>query len=121
MVQGLYHDFRYKAVRKVIGGYHGVRQTTLENIAKVDPVSVELWDMKVRASARILEKGIQDKPIEEVEKYRVTSKSWKDHSLAWVQAQNSSRGHQWQYSTNLEEILAAMGENGERKIDWNFN
>ena len=27
----------------------------------------------------------------------------------------------WQYNISLEEILAAMGENAERKIDWNFD
>ena len=59
---------QYKAVRKVTGAYHGVAQVTIENIAKVEPVAVKLWDMKVRASARILEKGVQDNLIEEVER-----------------------------------------------------
>ena len=26
-----------------------------------------------------------------------------------------------QYNTSLEEILAAMGENGERRINWSFD
>lgn len=48
---------QYKAVRKVTGGYHGARQETLEKIAKVVPVNAKIWDMRVRASARLLEKG----------------------------------------------------------------
>ena len=36
---------------------------------------VKLWDMKVRASARILEKGIQDNLIEEVERHRGDGRS----------------------------------------------
>ena len=31
-----------------------------EKIAKVEPVPIKIWDMQVRASARILEKGVQD-------------------------------------------------------------
>ena len=73
---------QYKAMRKVTGGYHGA---TLENIARIEPVPVQLWDMRMRASARILEKGVQDNLIEEVEKHRGTGRSWKDHSLAWAQ------------------------------------
>ena len=50
-------------------------------------VPVKLWDMKVRASARILEKGVQDKldnSIEEAERDRGNAQSWKGHSLAWA-------------------------------------
>ena len=48
----------YKAVRNVTGAYHGARQDTLGNIAKVEPVQVKLWDMRVKASTKILEKGV---------------------------------------------------------------
>ena len=59
---------------------------------------------------------MKDNLIEEVERYRGAGRSWKDHSLAWAQVQDSTTiQHQ------LEEILAAMGENGERRIDWNFD
>ena len=114
---------QYKAMRKSTGGYHGARQSTLEEISKVEPVEIKIWDMKVRASARILEKGVQDHLIEEVEKHRGTSgRGWKNHSLAWAQAQNSRNPPpQQQYNTSLEEILAAMGENGERRITWDFD
>ena len=43
-------------------------EIVLENIAKVEPVPVKLWGMSVRASARILEKSVQDNLIEEVER-----------------------------------------------------
>ena len=98
------------------GAYHGARQDTPEIIAKVEPVAVQLWDMRVRASSRILEKGIQDNLIEEVERHRGNGRSWKDHSLAWAQVPRHR-----QYNTCLEEILATMGENGERKIPWDFD
>ena len=49
---------QYKAVRKTIGEYHGSRQDLIENISKVEPVQVNIWDMKVRSAARILEKGV---------------------------------------------------------------
>ena len=104
---------QYKAIRKVTGAYHGARQTTLENIAKVEPVSVKVWDMRVRASARILEKGLQDNLIEEVERHRGRGRSWKDHSMAWARVPRTNK----QYNTCLEEILAIMGENGERWIE----
>ena len=110
---------QYKAVRKVTGGYHGARQTTLESIARVEPVLIpKSYDGAVMGyqGEGILEKGVQDNLIEEVEKHRGASRSLKDHSLAWAQAQNSPRVRQWQYITSLEEILAAMGENGERRI-----
>ena len=107
---------QYKALRKVTGAYHGARQETLEAIAKIEPVAVKLWDMKVRASARILEKGIQDNLIEETEIYRGNGRSWKDHSLAWAHVPRHR-----QYNTCLEEILATMGENGEREIPWDFD
>ena len=58
---------QYKAVRKISGGYHGARQELLEEIAKVEPVQTKLWDMKVRAAARILEKGTQDNLIRRAE------------------------------------------------------
>ena len=47
---------QYQAVRKVTGGYPGSRQELLENTSKREPVQTKLWDMKVRAAARILEK-----------------------------------------------------------------
>lgn len=100
---------QYEAVImiKVTGGYHGARQEALENIARIEPVLVKLWDMKVRESARILEKGVQDSLIEEVEKYRGTGRSWKEsHSRVGTSGLN----------TSLEEMLVAMGENGERVI-----
>ena len=50
---------QYKAVRKVTGGYHGARQTILENITKVEPVEMKLWDMR------------QDNLIENVERYSI--------------------------------------------------
>ena len=71
--------------------------------------------MRVRPNARILEKGIQNNLIEEVERHRGTGRSWQDHSLAWAQVHR-----QRQHNTCLEEILATMGENGERDIEWNF-
>ena len=107
---------QYSALRKVMGAYHGARQDTLEAIAKIEPVAVKLWDMKVRESARILEKGIQDNLIEEVETHRGDGRSWKDHSLAWAHILKHR-----QYTTCLEEILATMGETGERKISWEFD
>ena len=54
-----------------MGAYHGVK----------------LWDMRVRASARILEKGIQNNLIEEVERHRGHGGSWKDHSMTWAQTE----------------------------------
>ena len=107
---------QYKALRKVTGAYHGARQDTLESIAKIEPVDVKLWDMKVRASARILEKGVQDDLIEETKIHRGNGRSWEDHSMAWAQVPRHR-----QYNTCLEEILASMGENGERKISWDFD
>ena len=61
---------QYQAVRKVTGGYHGSRQELLENISKVEPVQTKIWDMKVRAAARILEKGIQGNLIFKTEETR---------------------------------------------------
>ena len=66
--------------------------------------------MRVRASARILEKGVQDNLIEETEAPRGTGRSWKDHSAAWAQVKAP------QYNTCLEEKLATIGENRERRI-----
>ena len=108
---------QYKAVRKVTGGYHGPRQELLEQISKVEPVQVKLWDMKVRSAARILEKGIQDNLINRTEKTReaIGKRSWQDHNLTWAAVKGPH------YNTCLEEILASMGENGEREIVWDFD
>ena len=64
---------QYQAMRKVTGGYHGSRQELLEHISKVEPVQTKLWDMKVRAAARILEKGTQDNLIQKAEETRLTT------------------------------------------------
>ena len=107
---------QYKAVRKITGGYHGSRQDLLQEIAKVEPIQTKIWDMKVRAAARILEKGIQDDLIKQAEDNRekIGGRCWKDHSLTWA----AVKGHH--YNTCLEQILAATGENGERQIQWGF-
>ena len=83
----------------------------------MEPVQVKLWDMKVRAAARILEKGVQDDLINQAEetRRRLGGTSWQDHGLAWAAAKSPH------YNSCLEEILAAMGENGEREIPWNFD
>ena len=106
-----------KAVRKVTGGYHGSRQELVEEISKVEPVQVKLWDMKVRAAARILEKGVQNDLISQAEdtRERIGGRSWQDYGLAWTAVKPPH------YNACLEEILAAMGENGEREIPWNFD
>ena len=107
---------QYKAVKKITGGYHGSRQDLLEQIAKVEPVQTKIWDMKVRAAARILEKGIQDDLIRQAEdnQRKRRGRDWKDHGLTWAAVKGPH------YNTCLEEILAATGENGERKIEWDF-
>ena len=76
-----------------------------------------LWDMKVRAAARILEKGVQDDLINQAEdtRRRQGGRSWQDFGLAWATAKAPH------YNSCLEEILAAMGENGERAISWDFD
>ena len=106
---------QYQGTRKVTGGYHGARQELLENISKVEPVQTKLWDMKVRAAARILEKASD--LINRVRDTRETvgGRSWQDHSLTWAAVKGKH------YNTCLEGILAAMGENGERQIMWNFS
>ena len=108
---------QYKAARKITGAYHGGRQETLENIAKIEPVPVKIWDMQVRASARILEKGTQEDLITKTTETRHTEggRDWMDHSAAWISVKKPH------YNTCLEENLAAMGENREREIPWNFN
>ena len=63
----------------------------------------------------ILEKEVQDNQIEEVENYRVKGRSWKAHSTAWARVPRHC-----QYNTSLEEILATTGENGEKRITWDF-
>ena len=83
----------------------------------MEPVQVKLWDMKVRAAAMILEKGTQDDLIHEAEETRATTgkgRSWQDHNLTWAAVKGVH------YNTCLEEILANMGENGERQITWDF-
>ena len=107
---------QYKAVRKITGAYHGARQETLENIAKVEPVPVKIWDMQVRASARILEKGLDDDLMAKTTETRRSEggRDWMDHSAAWIPVKKPH------YNTCLEEILASTGENGEREIMWDF-
>ena len=77
---------QYKAAKKLTGGYHGSRQELIEGISKVEPVQVKVWDMKVRAAARILGKGVQDNLINQVEetRRRLGGRSWQDHGLAWA-------------------------------------
>ena len=73
--------------------------------------------MKVRAAARILEKGTtQNDLINQVENTQAKrgGRSWKDHTLAWAAVKGRH------YNTCLEEILAATQENGERQIEWDF-
>ena len=110
---------QYQAARKITRGYHGSRQELLENISKVEPVQTKLWDMKVRAAARILEKGTPDNLIQKAEETKVTTgtrgRSWQDHGLTWAAVKGTH------YNTCLEEILSSMGEIGERKIPWNFD
>ena len=85
----------------------------------MEPVQTKLWDMKVRAAARILEKGTQNNLIQKAEDTRVTTgakgRSWQDHVLTWAAVKGTH------YNTCLEEILSSMGENGERKIPWDFD
>ena len=102
-------------MRKVTGGYDGASQEILENIARVESVPVKMWDMRVRASARILEESVQEDLIEEVERHRGRDRSGRDRSLAWATVKSK------QFNTSLEGALASMGENGERKISWDFN
>ena len=73
--------------------------------------------MKVRASARILEKGTQGDLMLKTEEVRNVKggRKWTDHSAAWVM---TKKPH---YNTCLQENLAAIGENGKRRIPWNFN
>ena len=108
---------QYKAVRKITGAYHGARQEILENIAKVEPVQTKVWDMQVRAAARILEKGTQEDLITRTTETRNEEggRDWKDHSAAWIPIKKPH------FNTCLEEILAVTGENGEREISWNFD
>ena len=107
---------QYKAVRRITGGYHSSRQELIENISKVEPVQTKLWDMKVRAVARILEKGVQDALMEKAEetRERIGGRSYKDHGLTWAAVKGPH------YNMCLEGILAVMGENGERSIEWDF-
>ena len=46
---------------------------------------------------------------------RLGGRSWQDHGLTWAAVKPPH------YNSCLEEILAAMGENGEREIPWNFD
>ena len=75
---------QYKAVGRITGRYHGARQDLIKNVAKVGPVHVKAWDMKVRSAARILEKGVQNNLIHRTEETRelVGGRSWKDHHLS---------------------------------------
>lgn len=38
----------------------------LENLSWIEPAQVNLWDMKIRAAARVLERGVQDDLIQKV-------------------------------------------------------
>ena len=107
---------QYKAVRKISGGYHGSHQDLIENIAKVEPVHIKVRDMKVRTAARIVENGDQNDLIRRAEETRelVGRRSWKDHHLSWAPVKKPH------YNTSLEEILASMGKNGERELEWEF-
>ena len=100
---------QYKAARKITGAYHGARQETLETIAKVEPVQTKIWDMQVRAAARILEKGVQANLMTRVTETRDAEggRNWTDHSAAWIPVKKPH------YNTCLEEILAATGERGK--------
>lgn len=68
-------------------------------MSKVEPVQVKLWDMRVCAAARVLEKGTQGGLINKV-KNSQGGRNWQDHALTWA--------------------AAATQENGERQIDWDF-
>ena len=70
----------------------------------------------MRAAARILEKGGQGDLMNKVTDTRDTvgGRDWTVHSAACIPV---PKPH---YNTCLEEILAATGENGERKIVWDF-
>ena len=72
--------------------------------------------MKVRAAARILEKGTQDGLISQAENTQAKKggRSWQDHALTWAAVKGQH------YNSCLEEILAATQENGERQIEWDF-
>ena len=108
---------QYKAVRKITGAYYRARQETLETIAKVEPTQTKVWDMQVRAAARILEKGVQGGLLTKVKETRDAEggRDWTDHSAAWIPVKKPH------YNTSLEKILASMGENGEREIKWDFD
>ena len=106
-------ELQYKAARKITGGYHGSSQDLIEIISKLEPVQTKLWDMKMRAVARILE-NVQDDLYHKAEENRGDGLSWCDHGLTWAAVKPPH------YRTCLEDILAAMGENGERQIDWHF-
>ena len=64
--------------------------------------------MQVRASARILEKGIQDDLITKTTETRNAEggQDWMDHSAAWIPVKKLH------YNTCLEEILSSIGETG---------
>ena len=89
-------------------GYDGARQETLEDTTKIEPVSVKLWDMRVRASARIMQNGVQDNLIEEKKKHKGSGTD--GASLTWAAVKGR------QFNTSLEEILTSMGDNGEWQI-----
>ena len=113
--KGWYTEFHKMAPIHSGGDCH--QWLNMENIAKVEPAPVKVWDMQVRASARILEKGTQDDLITRTAETRNTEggRDWKDHSTAWIPVKKPH------YNTCLEEILSSIGENGERKISWDFN
>ena len=72
--------------------------------------------MKVRAATRVLEKETQDRLINQVENIqeRRGGRNWQDHALTWAAVKGPH------YNMCLEEILAAIQENGERQIEWDF-
>ena len=75
---------QYKAAWKITGAYHRARQETLETIAKIELVQTKVWDMQVRAAARILEKGVHGDLIDKVMDTRDTigGRDWTGHSAA---------------------------------------
>ena len=80
-------------------------------------VQTKVWDMQVKAAARILEKGVQGDLLKRVTDTRMAEggRDWTDHSAAWIPVKQPHN------NTCLEEILASTGENGERKIVWDFH
>ena len=45
----------------------------------------------------------------------MSGRSWQDHGLTWAAVKGAH------FNTCLKEILSSMGENGERKIPWDYD